>query len=358
MGKLRVAIIGQGRSGRNIHGDYFKSEYNKNFEVVAVIERDAFRRQRAEEEYPGCKSFECYTELYGRDDIDLVVNASYSDEHYPITRDLLLNGFNVICEKPMGRCRYECDDLMRIAEEKGVMLAVFQQSLFAPNFVKAFEVARSGIIGEVKQVNIHASGFARRWDWQTLQSRLAGSVYNTGPHPIGHGLGFIDFDDNARVVYSKLDSVLTSGDAEDFAKIIITAPNKPIIDIEINSNDAFSGYAFKILGSKGTFMCTASDYKLKYIVDGENPEKPVIFESLKDENGYPIYCGETLIAHEEEGEIKNEVFKVGNVKFYEMVYQRLVNNKPLVIKPEYAAKVISIIEAVHANNPMPVKYDK
>ena len=28
MKKLNVAIIGQGRSGRDIHGAFFKSEYN------------------------------------------------------------------------------------------------------------------------------------------------------------------------------------------------------------------------------------------------------------------------------------------------------------------------------------------
>lgn len=353
---INVAIIGQGRSGRDIHGKYFKSEYNTNYKVVAVVEKDEQRRVRAEEEYPGCKSYENYSELYGRDDIDLVVNATYSDEHYSVTKDLLENGFNVLVEKPMARNRYECDNLIRIAKEKNLVLAVFQQSLFGPNFVKTIEVIKSGVLGEVMQVEVKANNFARRWDWQTLQSRMAGNVYNTGPHPIGHALGFLDYDDNARVEFSRLGRALNSGDAEDYAKIILTAPGKPVVDIEISSNDAYCPYAFKVIGSKGTFTCTAKDYKLKYIVDGENPEKPIIFESLKNAEGYPIYCSENLIAHEEEGKIENEVFTIGNIKFYKMLYETLTNGTPLIIKPEYAAKIISVIEMVHANNPMPVIY--
>ena len=127
---INVAIIGQGRSGRDIHGKYFKSEYDTNYKVVAVVEKDEQRRVRAEEEYPGCKSYENYSELYGRDDIDLVVNATYSDEHYSVTKDLLENGFNVLVEKPMARNRYECDNLIRIAKEKTLYLQYFSSLCF------------------------------------------------------------------------------------------------------------------------------------------------------------------------------------------------------------------------------------
>ena len=44
MKKLRVAIIGQGRSGRDIHGAFFRSENNDKYEVVAVVDALAGRR--------------------------------------------------------------------------------------------------------------------------------------------------------------------------------------------------------------------------------------------------------------------------------------------------------------------------
>src|SRR5690554_6766863 len=76
MKKLNLAIIGQGRSGRDIHGKYFLTDPDR-FKVVAVVEALEDRRNRAAEEY-GCDTYENYQELFGRSDIDLVVNASFS----------------------------------------------------------------------------------------------------------------------------------------------------------------------------------------------------------------------------------------------------------------------------------------
>ena len=176
MEKLKLAIIGQGRSGRNIHGRFYKSEKNDIFEVIAVVEADALRRDRALEEYPGCEVFATYQELFGRKDLDLVVNASYSEMHYETTKDLLQHGFNVLVEKPFARNYYECSDLIKTAKDNGVILAVFQQSFFAPFYTAAKKVLESGKLGDIKQISIRYNNFARRWDWQTLQSKMAGNV--------------------------------------------------------------------------------------------------------------------------------------------------------------------------------------
>jgi len=356
MEKLNIAIIGQGRSGRDIHGTYFKSESNDKFNVKYVVEADPKRCERALNEYPGCEVFNCYTKLYAKKDIDIVINCSYSADHYEITKNLLENGFNVVVEKPFARNRYECDNLIRIAKEKNLKLGVFQQSFLAPFYQKAIEVAKSGILGEIQQVDITYSSFARRWDWQTAQVTMGGNIYNTGPHPIGIALGFLDFDENFRVEYSKLASVLNSGDSDDYAKIILSAPNKPVIDIEINNNDAYAAPLIKILGSKGTYKTNLKNYEMKYIVDGENPPQPLILEFLKNEEGLPMYCSENLITHEEKGEFDGTPFDAGTRNFYEMMYNYVANNEEPSVKPIHAAMIISVIEKVHAENPLPVLF--
>ena len=276
--------------------------------------------------------------------------------HYPITKDCLQHKLNVMVEKPMARNRYECDDLIKTAKDNGVMLTVFQQTMIAPFYTKAKEVVESGVLGEVQIVNIHYSGFARRWDWQTLQKKMGGSVYNTGPHPIGLGMDFLGFSDETQVVYSKLACAMTSGDADDIAKIILTAPGKPVVDIEINSSDAFSDYNLKIIGSKGTYKTTTTAYKYKYIVDGENPEMPVVEEFIYGEGREPIYCSEKLVAHEEAGEVKGSAFDVAVSGIYENIYNHLTKGEELIVKPENIAKLIGVIETVHAQNPLPRKF--
>ena len=356
MKKLNIAIIGQGRSGKDIHGKYYISERNQYFNVKYVVDADEFRREVSKERYPGCETLADYRELFNLDDIDLVVNSTYSEMHYPITRDLLLHGKNVLVEKPFGRTRYECEDLMRIAKEQNVVLAVFQQTFFAPFYEFAYDTVKSGRLGDVKQISIHYNGFARRWDWQTLQKKCAGNAYNTGPHPIGMALGFVDFDKDAKVVYSKLGSALTSGDADDYVKILIDTPNKPVLDIEINNTDAYSDFNVKIQGSKGTMKLTPAKYEMTYIVDGENEERPVVETFLCNAEGRPIYCSEKLVKHTEEGEFNGTAFDVGTAKLYEQLYFKITEGRPMTVTPEMAAAVISVIETAHAQNPMPVKY--
>ena len=356
MKKLNLAIIGQGRSGKDIHGTYYRSADNQFYCVKYVVDADEFRRELAKELYPGCTPLADYTELYAFDDIDLVVNASYSEMHYPITKDLLLHGKNVLVEKPFGRSRYECDELLKIAEEKGVALAVFQQTFFAPFYEFIYDMMQSGVLGEIKQINIRYNNFARRWDWQTLQKKCAGGVYNTGPHPIGMALGFLDFDKDAKVVYSKLDTALTSGDSDDYAKILITAPHKPLVDVEVTSIDAYSGYNVKLLGTKGTLKATPGAYEMTYIKDGENPPRPVVETFLKDEAGNPIYCNEQLIKHVEGDKFNGSAFDVGTAKLYEQLYYRITEGREMTVTAEMAAAVISVIEEVHAANPLPLKY--
>ena len=356
MKKLNVAVIGQGRSGKDIHGKYYRSEENVYFNVKYVVDADEYRRGVAEEIYPGCVTLKDYRELFDKSDVDVVVNASYSEMHFAITEDLLRHGFNVLVEKPLAETRRECDTLIDLAKEKGVVLAVFQQSNLAPIFTFAKEVIASGKIGDLKQISVRFNGFARRWDWQTLQKKVAGGLYNTGPHPVGIGLGLIDFDPAYKVVYTRLGRALTSGDSDDYAKVIIDAPGKPVVDIEVVSSDAYTDYNLKLVGSKGTYKSTTLKYKMTYIVDGENPDRPVIETFLEDENRNPAYCREDLIKHTEEGDFPGDAFSVGTPALYKELYFKLTEHKPMSVTPEMAREVVSVIETAHKENPMPRRF--
>ncbi len=358
MRKLRIALIGQGRSGRNIHGKFFKSEENTFCEVMYVVEADEGRREKAAAEF-GCETLTDYTELFGKKDIDLVVNASYSHMHYPITKDLLEHGFHVLSEKPFGRSYYECMDLIHTAKRNGVTVSAFHQTLLTPSFLNVKKIIESGKLGEIHQINVKYSEFARRWDWQTLQSKCAGNLYNKGPHPIGQALALIDWDETAKVAFSSLSKALTSGDSDDFSKIIITAAGKPTVDIEIISADAYAGdYVFKVFGSKGTLLSTNKSYSMKYIEDfSVYPERPVIFGFIQDENGNPTMCSEKLEFKEECGTFTGSAFNVAVRDFYQMLYGTILEGKAPCITPEMAAQTIRIIEACHAENPLPVQFD-
>ncbi len=358
MKKMRVAIIGQGRSGKSIHGKFFKSPENDLCEVVCIVEKDPARRRKAAAEF-GCDVVSDYKKLFNRDDVDLVVNSSFSHQHYPITKDLLSHGKNVLSEKPFARTDFECRDLILTAEKNGVSVFAFHQSLLNPAFLNVKKIIASGKLGKVNQINLKYSRFARRWDWQTLQSFCAGGIYNTGPHPIGQALDLLDWDDNVKVAFSSLHNVFAIGDSDDCAKIILSAPGKPFVDIEVNVNDAFADdYVFKVFGSKGTLISTNSDYKIKYIPDfSVYPERKATTVPISNENGNPAYCSEKLEFTEEGGPITGTSFDTAVKGFYKMVYDTVMRGKKPFIPAEKAEKVIAVIEACHMANPLPMIYD-
>ena len=75
MKKIRVAVIGYGRSGRNIH-THLLSQLPDLFEVIAYVDADEQRREMIHAE-TGLTAMSDYTELIDKkDSFDLVVNAT------------------------------------------------------------------------------------------------------------------------------------------------------------------------------------------------------------------------------------------------------------------------------------------
>jgi len=341
----KLAILGQGRSGRDIHGLYLKRATDK-YQVAYVVDPIPERRARAEEEY-GCQTFACYKELLDKKDIDFVVNTTPSHLHYPITLDLLNNGFNVLCEKPLAHTAAEVDELIAASKKSGKMLAVFQQSRFAPFYETVKKVIDSGVLGRLIQISIHYSGYARRWDWQCCKEFGGGSLYNTGPHPVDQALQLLDYQDNPHIV-CHMDRVNTFGDAEDYVKLILTAPNRPIMDIEISSCNAYPGFTYNIMGSYGGLKGSDREINWRWFKPDEAPPQKLIKEPLHDENWMALYCSENLIWHEDKWQVDDPgTFTLATEKLYDSVNEHLTNGTPLVVTPEQVRQQIWVMEEAH-----------
>ena len=352
MSTINVAIIGQGRSGRDIHGAYFRSDRNTHFKVVAVVDALEERRIRAKEEY-GCDVYASYQELFDRKDIDLVINSTFSYLHAPVSIDLLEHGFNVICEKPFAKTYEDGCRVVKAAKKNGKMLNVFQQSRLAPYYREIRRILDSGMLGEIAQINIRFNGFARRWDWQTSKAYAGGGVRNTGPHPLDQAMDLLGFPENVNV-FSKLGRYNVSGDADDYAKIILTVPGKPLIDVEISSCDAYSPYTYKVMAKNGSLRATMKQIEYKYFIPENEPPRPLVMEPLFTENRTPAYCSEKLTWHEETVEVTGNAFDIAVSNYYNMIYLALAENRPMEITPEQVLTQLKVIDLIHAQNPLTV----
>ena len=248
-GPLRVGVLGQGRSGYGIHCRWFEQSPRK-YRIAAVADLLADRRREAESRF-GCDSYREHRDLLARDDLDLVVNALPSHLHPPVTIEALggrpPRGLREARRLERGPARPHD----RRRRQGPPRLAPFQQSRYRALFRKTLEVIDSGVLGRILQVRITANGFARRWDWQTLQEFKGGNLLNTGPHFLDWAVCLQGFRKPDRV-FCVMDTANTSGDAEDYVKVVLRKKGAPVIDLEISSCDAYpSGETIHAQGTRG-----------------------------------------------------------------------------------------------------------
>ncbi|MFK7695476.1 Gfo/Idh/MocA family protein [Paenibacillus sp. HJGM_3] len=348
---IKVGIIGQGRSGRNIHAHGLVRLKDK-FTITAVADGLEDRRKRAVEEF-GCNAYATWQEMVENEQLDLVVNASPSDLHFPISLELLKRGINVLCEKPLAKTPEEVDQLIA-AQKSGARLSVFQQSRYMPAFLKMREIIESGVLGRIVQVDFTSNGFARRWDWQTLQSNNGGNLLNTGPHPVDQALQLFGTDLMPQVTCI-MDRANTFGDAEDYVKIILRGPGRPTIDLEISSCSVYPRAQFTIQGTNGGLTGNSSKLTWKYFKPDEAPKQELITQPLVDKNGNPAYCSEQLTWYEDNWEnVAPEgmnAFEVMTNTLYKKLYATMTEGAAPEITPEQIRQQMAVMQECRRQNP-------
>jgi scyllo-inositol 2-dehydrogenase (NADP+) len=366
--RIKVGIIGQGRSGRNIHGAHLVTDTDR-YEIAMVADALESRRKRAAEEY-GCEVCEDHHDLFKRRDLDLIVNSTPSHMHVPITLEILKAGFNALCEKPFASRARDVDRMIEAAAKAGKVLAVYQQSRFAPAFTQIRNIIDSGVLGRIVQVSISYSGFGRRWDWQTLTSWNGGNLLNTGPHPLDQALQF--FGDGMPKVLCYMDRANTMGDAEDHVKLLLGGEGHPVIDLEISSCCMYPCFTYNVYGTLGGLKGSASRLEWKYFLPSEAPPQKLTTAPIERPDGIPAYCNEELKWHTGEWtfvppppaaiasqaapgkalpQASSDVFAYMARRYYDMLYQTLTTGAPLLVTPEQVRRQIAVIEECQKQNP-------
>jgi scyllo-inositol 2-dehydrogenase (NADP+) len=352
MKRINVAIIGHGRSGRDIHASTL-SKLPGHFRITAVADESEERRSMARKDF-GCDTCADYHELFARSDIDLIVNASPSNLHVPITLESLQHGFHVLCEKPLARKAADVDRIMAAAASSGKIVSVFQQARYNPAFVQMRKVLDSGVLGRIVQISIAYNGFSRRWDWQTMKSMNGGNLLNTGPHPLDQALQLFGPGDMPQVV-CRMDQANSFGDAEDYVKIVLHGPGHPVVDIEISSCCAYPGANYQVQGTHGGLKGSFQRLEWKYFKPEEAPQQQLTSGYLRTGDGNPAYCAEELKWYEESWDFAAEpgkdLFRTMAEAYYFMLYDTLAHGKPTEVRIEEIRRQVAVMEQCFAQNP-------
>ena len=112
-----------------------------------------------------------HQEIIDHPDIAVVyISTTPEGTHYPIARDCLLAGKHVLLEKPIALELWEADELINIAEEKGLKFTIGYSQRFNPKIAFAKKSITEGRLGDV--VNVLVSRHLSR----SLGSKIANRV--------------------------------------------------------------------------------------------------------------------------------------------------------------------------------------
>ena len=136
MEKLKVGVVGVGYFGQFHAEKYAKIE---GVELVGVVDVDTSRAREIAKRYR-TQPFEHHADLFNK--IQAVSIAVPTPFHYSTTKDFFLQGIDVLLEKPISNTLDQADELIGLAESKGL--------IFQVGHLERFNGALSGLEGRVQ----------------------------------------------------------------------------------------------------------------------------------------------------------------------------------------------------------------
>ena len=147
MTPVRFALIGFGAWGSHHARAIAESP---RAELVAIAARSEKSQAAARAAHPGVRVVGDYRELLADPSIEAVDVVLPSDLHLPVGRAVLEAGKHLLMEKPMGLNEAECDELLRLARERGRLIAVGHEFRLSSLWGKAKAMISAGAIGDVQ----------------------------------------------------------------------------------------------------------------------------------------------------------------------------------------------------------------
>ncbi len=139
-----IGLIGCG----GITKDHLTAYRTAGYHVVALCDIETGRaRKRKAEFFPEAKVYRDYRDLLRRDDIAVVDIATHPRERPSIIEAALLADKHVLSQKPFVLDLDVGQQLVELAERRGLKLAVNQNGRWAPHFSYMREAIAAGLIG-------------------------------------------------------------------------------------------------------------------------------------------------------------------------------------------------------------------
>ena len=217
---IRIGVIGYGYWGPNVVRNLHRVEGSR---VAMVCDKSPEMLRRVNQTYPEIKTTTNSCDVLCSAEIDAVAVITPVWTHFELAKKALENGKHVFVEKPFTSDSAQAEELIKLAERKGLCIMVDHTFLF------------TGAVRKIRQlVDQNALGSLYYYDSTRVNLGLFQHDVNVIWDLAPHDLSIMDY-----VIGKKAEAVSATGQThlnghEDIAFLTVYFPGKVIAHINVN----------------------------------------------------------------------------------------------------------------------------
>ncbi|WP_125764255.1 Gfo/Idh/MocA family oxidoreductase [Companilactobacillus hulinensis] len=328
---LTMGFIGNGKSVNRYHLPFALKRGNINVKTIYAPNDSPWER------IDGIKYTHDINDVLKDPEIQLVTVSVPANLHYPLAKQALEAGKNVLLEKPFVSTPEEARELFDLAESKHLFLQCYQNRRFDSDFLTLQKVIKSGVLGDILEVE-STYDYYRPYIPESVKEFSIGSsyLYGHGCHTVDQVLSFFGNPDS---IHYDVRQLLGKGRMNDYFDLDMYYG---VMKVSVKSSyfRIKQRPSFTVYGKKGMFIKQDMDrqeYDLKHFY---MPDHDDFGLDRPEDYGTLTYYDDAGKYHEEK--VVSEVGDYSRV--YQGVYDSIINGADKLVKDEETIKQIEILQ--------------
>ena len=249
--------------GLNYWGPNLVRNFDELGELTWLCDLDEERLAELSARYPKARATASFADLLADDGLDAIVVATPVPTHYALAKQALEAGKHVFVEKPPAMREAEMDELVRIADERELVLMPGHLLLYHPGILKVKELVESGELGEVLCV------YGNRQNLGIVRTN-ENALWSLGVHDLSVILYLLDEDPVVATAQGR--DFLTPG-VEDVVFCFLRFPSGKIAHMHLSWLDPHKMRKITVVGREKMVVFDDMELERKVTVYEKSPWK-------------------------------------------------------------------------------------
>ena len=339
-GKLVIGHIGNGKSTNRYHLPFSLNRPDK-IKIKMIYQRTL--RPTGWDKIEGVEYTDDLEKLLNDAEIDVVVVNTPSQAHYSMAKKVLEAGKHCVVEKPFATNVTDAAELFRLAKEKNVTVQCYQNRRFDSDFLTAQKVIESGKLGKVFEVCMHYDYYrAEVPESMTTYNRDYAFLYTHACHTVDQVISYFGKPQEVR---SDVRQLLGKGRHNDYFDLDFFYDGLKV-SVQSSYFRAKIRPSFEVYGTRGAFIKAEQDRQEADLKKFYLPAGHADFGiDLPEHYGTIYYYDAEGNYHEEK--VKSE--RGDYARFYDALYETIVNGAPQLVTEEQTMEQMKILEEAGKN---------